>query len=112
MKILLIGVTVVIVSICLAVGVYFYMPEKSSWADNYSQLADSVHTSDPIHAVLNDALSDGKLSVWEISMIHCGEVVSCRINNVTDVLLSPSSADMFAETVLASLQYRTQAQVQ
>jgi hypothetical protein len=82
------------------------MPTKSAWADDYRQYANTLAEDDPLRKTLDPMLADGELSIWEISRIHCGDAHECRLNNVTEVLMSPQAADMFAQTVLASLKHR------
>ena len=83
-----------------------YMPAKSVWADDYRQFESTLANEDPLRKILDPALADGELSIWEISRVLCGEAYRCRLNNFADVLLSPEAADMFAQTVLVSLKYR------
>jgi len=83
-----------------------FMPAKSEWANDYRQYESTLANDDPLRQALDPMLADGKLSIWEISTILCGEDQGCRLNNFADILLSPEAADMFAQTVLVSLQHR------
>ena len=83
-----------------------FMPTKSEWADDYRQFENTLANDDPLRQTLDPMLADGALSIWEISGILCGEAQGCRLNNFADILLSPEAADMFAQTVLVSLQHR------
>ena len=105
MKIAIASLAVILLCVCTAVGMS-NMPTKSAWADNYRQYASTLAIDDSLRQTLDPMLADGKLSIWEISRIHCGEASGCRLNNFAEVLMSPQSADMFAQTVLASLKYQ------
>jgi len=104
-KILIVSFVVILLGVGAALRIYF-MPAKSEWADDYSQYASTLANDDPLYQTLEPMLADGELSIWEISGIHCGEAQGCRVSNVADILLSPESGDMFAQTVLATLKYR------
>jgi len=90
-------------SVALAI---IFMPTKSEWANDYRQYESTLANDDPLHQTLAPMLADGKLSIWEISGVLCGEAYGCRLNNFADVLMSPEAADMFAQTVLVSLKHR------
>ena len=106
MKIVIAGLAVILLCAVAIIGLYFFMPSKSAWADDYSQYVNTLANDDPLRATLAPMLADGERSIWEISLVLCGDDKACRLNNFTDVLLSPQSADMFAQTVLASLQHQ------
>ena len=105
LKIAIASLGVILLSGCAALAIIF-MPAKSTWAEDYRQYASSLANDDPLRQTLEPMLADGVLSIWEISGILCGEAQGCRLNNFADVLLSPEAADMFAQTVLVSLQHR------
>lgn len=108
MKIIIASLAVITLFVCIALGIYYFMPAKTEWADDYRQYADTLSQDDPLRTTMEPMLTDGELSIWEITLIHCGEAKTCRLNNFTEVLLSPESADMFAQTVLASLKHQQQ----
>jgi len=109
-KIAIAGVVAAMVCGSVALAIIF-MPAKSTWADDYRQYESTLANDDPLRQTLDPMLADGKLSIWEISGILCGETQGCRLNNFADVLLSPEAADMFAQTVLVSLKHRKLAGV-
>ena len=105
MKIAIASVVVVLLCGCIALGIY-NMPTKREWADDYRQYASTLANDDPLRQTLDPMLADGELSIWEISRIYCGEAYGCRLNNFTEVLINPQSADLVAQTVLASLKHK------
>jgi hypothetical protein len=105
LKIAIAGLAVTLLGVCAALAVIF-MPTKSGWASDYRQYESTLANDDPLRQALDPMLADGRLSIWEISAILCGEDQGCRLNNFADILLSPEAADMFAQTVLMSLQHR------
>jgi hypothetical protein len=108
LKIAIASSVVVLLGGCAALAVIF-MPTKSEWANDYRQYESTLANDDPLRQTLDPMLADGELSIWEISGILCGDVQACRLNNFADVLLSPEAADMFAKSVLVSLQHRKSA---
>ena len=97
----------IVVLLCGSIALAtIFMPTKSEWADDYRQYESTLANDDPLHQTLAPMLADGQLSIWEISGVLCGEAYGCRLNNFADILLSPEAADMFAQTVLVSLQHR------
>ena len=104
-KIAITSLAVILLCGCVALAV-ISMPTKSAWADDYRQFENTLANDDPLRQTLDPMLADGALSIWEISGILCGEASACRLNNFADVLLSPEAAEMFAQTVLVSLQHR------
>lgn len=104
MKIAIASFTVILLCVFTVLGIYLFMPAKSTWADDYRQHANSLANDDPLRKTLDPLLADGELSIWEISQLHCGEDRICQMNNFTEVLLSPQSAEMFAQTVLVVLK--------
>ena len=90
---------------CIALTIVF-MPAKSEWANDYREYANTLANDDPLRRTLDSMLADGKLSIWEISGILCGEARGCRLDNFTEILISPEAADMFAQTVLVNLKHR------
>lgn len=102
------GAAVILLGGGIALAIVF-MPTKSTWADDYRHYASTLANDDPLRQTLDPMLADGKLSIWEISGVLCGEAYGCRLNNFADILLSPDAADMFAQTVLVSLQHRNRA---
>lgn len=107
-KIAIAGAAVALLCVGVALAIVF-MPNNSAWVDEYRQYETTLANDDPLRRTLDPMLADGRLSIWEISGILCGEDVGCRLNNFADILLSPEAADMFAQTVLVSLKYRQSA---
>jgi hypothetical protein len=107
-KIAISGAVVALLCGSVALAIIF-MPTKSEWADDYRRYENTLANDDPLRQTLDPMLADGKLSIWEISGVLCGEAYECRLNNFADVLMSPEAADMFAQTVLVSLQHRKMA---
>lgn len=105
LKVAIASAAVILLGGGIALAVVF-MPAKSTWADDYRQYASTLANDDPLRRTLDPMLADGKLSIWEISGVLCGDAYGCRLNNFADILLSPEAADMFAQTVLVSLQHR------
>jgi len=105
LKIAIASAAVILLTFGIALAIIF-MPTKSTWADDYRQYESTLADDDPLRQTLDPMLADGKLSIWEISGILCGETQGCRLNNFADILLSPEAADMFAQTVLVSLRHR------
>ena len=106
MKIAIASLAVILLCVCIALGIYNFMPTKSAWADDYRQYASTLANDDSLRQTLDPMVADGELSIWEISRIHCGEAHGCRLNNFAEVLMSPQSAELFAQTVLARLKHR------
>ena len=105
-KIAIACLAAILLCICIALGAYFFMPVNSAWADDYRGYSSTLANDDPLRRTLDSMLADGELSIWEISRIHCGETRGCQLNNSAEVLLSPQSAELFAQSVLASLKHR------
>jgi hypothetical protein len=103
---LAISIAVLVIVLCAGTALaIIYMPNKSEWANDYRQYESTLADDDPLHQTLAPMLADGKLSIWEISGVLCGDAYGCRLNNFADVLLSPDAADMFAQTVLVGLKH-------
>lgn len=83
---------------------YFFMPEKASWAEEFSAYSQSLPADDPLREQLQPLLSDGKLSLWELSQLHCQFETSCTIDNFVSPYASPEASDMFAAMVLEILK--------
>ena len=110
---LAISIAVLVIVLCAGTALaIIYMPTKSEWANDYRQFESTLTKDDPLRQTLDPFLADGQLSIWEISQILCGEAYGCQLNNFADILLSPEAADMFAQTVLVSLQHRKSASPQ
>jgi len=104
MKWLLYTLGAVLVAGTLAAGAYKLMPDKASWAKDFSTFTQSLPEKDPLRQQLNPLLSDGKLSLWELSQIHCEFDTGCAIDIFLSSYTHAKSVDIFAATTLEILK--------
>lgn len=88
----------------ISVAGYALMPNKASWAENFTAFSQSLPAEDPLKKQLNPLLSDGKLSLWELSQIHCHIETACAMDNLLASYTHIKSVDIFAATTLAILK--------
>jgi hypothetical protein len=83
---------------------YFMMPEKASWAEEFTEYSRSLPEDDPLRKQLQPMLSDGKLSLWELSQLHCQFETGCTVDSFVFTYANPEASDMFAAMALEILK--------
>ncbi|MCW8194527.1 hypothetical protein F6455_06985 [Proteobacteria bacterium 005FR1] len=92
----------------LMVAGYILMPDKASWAESFTAYSQSLPEEDPLKNQLKPMLADGKLSLWELSQIHCKFETSCALDNFLSSYMNMKSIDMFASMSLEILKAQGQ----
>jgi hypothetical protein len=85
---------------------YSLMPTKPSWAKEFAEYSQSLPEDASLRQELQPLLSDGKISLWELSQLHCQYETGCTIDSFLSTYTNPEASDMFAEMVLAILKAR------
>lgn len=88
----------------LTVGGYVLMPNRASWAEDFTAYSQTLPAEAPLRQQMKPLLADGKLSLWELSQIHCEFKTGCTMDNFLSSYTHPDSLDMFATMTLEILK--------
>lgn len=88
----------------VTVAGYALMPAKASWTEDFTAYSQSLPDHDPLKQQLKPLILDGKLSLWELSQIHCKFETGCAMDNFLSSYMHVESVDMFASMTLEILK--------